>query len=74
MYTIDELVLDTHRYDHAYGRDLGIPEPYDCGVCGEKQRSHGMSWVPSASLHFWVAPSTEIIKKRMFARRENRNK
>ncbi|WP_326828708.1 hypothetical protein OIE13_22600 [Streptosporangium sp. NBC_01810] len=47
--------------------------PNGCAYCGVEAREHVQRWKPPVGWHRWVAPSQELIKGRMLARREATN-
>lgn len=49
-------------------RPKTIPNPYACANCGIDRDKHGRQYGGCAG-NVWVAPSSELVKARMRARR-----
>lgn len=65
---IEDLVEETRFF--VYKADNVIPEPNSCAVCGQEQRTHGLSYSKRLGYHQWVEPSNEVRLRRMKARRQ----
>lgn len=72
MYSIEELVDDTHYFNFARYKN-NIPEPMACAACGIHNKNEGWYFIATHGFHLWIQPSNEMILKRMKARRERRN-
>jgi hypothetical protein len=62
------------RKDENMSKDIVIPDPFACAVCGETC-SHGMIglWVRELNMHHkYIEPPQKLILLRMKARREEK--